>query len=340
MSPINTRILLARYGNGIPQPDWFRMEHVPLEPLAEGEVRVRTLWLGLDPFPRLQMTGKPGGPPQLPLDQVMIGRGIGEVIESRRPDAPVGALLLCDPGWQAFATLAGPLPPRIDDDTTPLQAALDVLGPAGLTAWCTLLAVGQLQPGERVVITAAAGAVGSTAVQIAQQTGAEVVAVAGGAEQCTFLRDTLGVGAVLDYQAHDDLPAALAALCPQGFQLALDTVGGAHHDALLRAAAPRARLVMAGFISGYGGARVPCGDPTMVVLKRLQLTGFLLADHAAQFATARAQLAGWLATGALRRFETITEGLEQAPAAFARLFGTAAPGKQLVRVASFGGDEE
>jgi NADPH-dependent curcumin reductase CurA len=332
---MNRQLQLTAYPTDVPALEHFSLVERAIPTAAEGEALVRTLWLGLDPFPRMQMTGQPGGPPQLPLGSVMIGRGVAQVIESRRPDLTPGQIIVCEPGWQDYALVpaSAPTPQRLDPATAPIQTALGVLGPSGLTAWCTLFGVAALQPGETVIVTAAAGSVGSTACQLARAHGARVVAIGGGADQLAFLRETLGVDAALDYQATDDLAGALVAACPGGAQVALDTVGGATHEAIVRAMAPRGRLVMAGFISGYAGARPRYTDPHAVIMKRLTLSGFLLADHAAQFEAARAALAEGLAVGALRAFETITDGLENAPTAFGALFGAARPGKHLVRVA-------
>lgn len=325
----NRAILFAGPAAGDPNTGMFVAGEAPEPVLVDGAAVVRTLWLSMDPFVRMQMTGAPGGPPQLAPGQVVISRGVGQVIASRRDDLKIGDLVVCDPGWQERALATGPV--RVVAGADLARAALGVLGPSGLTAWFAWTDVARIGAGETVLVTAAAGSVGSAACQIALARGARVVAVASGEEQCAFVRD-LGVPDVIDRIATDDLTAAVAAAAPGGIAAALDTVGGAMFEAILANAQPRARIVMAGFISAYGGDRPRYVDPYALVFRRAQLTGFLLGDFAPRFAEGHQALEALFAAGALKAHETISDGLDAAPAAFCGLFQSPAPGKQLVRV--------
>lgn len=332
MAEANRRVVVRAYPADLPGPEHFTIETAPVPVPAEGQALVRTVWLGMDPFPRMQLTDRPGGPPAIPLGSVMIGRGVARVVESRRPDLTAGDWVVCDPGWQDYALYtAAETPRKLDPDAAPPSAALGLLGPSGLTAYFTLSAKAGVKAGETVVVTAAAGSVGSAACQIARTLGARVVGIAGGAEQIAFLTHRLRVDAAVDWQAEPDLAAALRAACPDGIHAALDTVGGATHDAIMANIAVGGRVVMAGFISGYG-ERKPYGNPHAIIFRRATLMGFLLADHMADAPAALDRLAGWHRAGSLELFENLTIGLENAPAAFAGLFRSPPPGKQLVRV--------
>jgi len=327
----NRRWLVHAYPEAAPGPEHFRLDTQPAPEPADGEALARTTVLSMDPFPRMQLTGKPAGPPQIPLGSVMIGRGIGRVVVSRRADLRPGDVVAAEFGWQDYALLgAGPVR-KLDPAMGPPAAALGLLGPSGLTGLFTVRDVAAAAAGETALITAAAGSVGSAACQVAKLLGCRVVGVARGPDQIRFVLDRLGVDAAVD--ADGDLGAGLRRAAPEGVHLALDTIGGAVHDAVLRAMRPRGRIVMAGFISGYGAERPPYSDPYAVVFKRLALNGFLLADHVDRMEEGLATLAGWLRNGRVANHESITNGLERAPEAFGALFSHARPGKSLVRVA-------
>jgi hypothetical protein len=329
-------IVLAAYRAGLPDAEMFAAVERPIPSPREGEALVRTAWLSLDPFPRMQMTGADGGPPQLPLGEVVIGRGAAEVVATKRADLAVGDWVVCEPGWQEYALVAGPV--RKAESADRARAALGVLGPSGLTAHFALADVIELRPDDVVFISAAAGSVGAAACQLAQRRGATVIAGVSGEAQAAFARDSLGVARIVDRLGTDNLTGALSAAAPHGLSAALDTVGGTTFEAILSAARPRARLALVGFISAYGGERPRYIDPYALIMKRVRLEGFLLADHAAKFAQAQAELDALFDSGALRAHENIAKGLAKAPAAFANLFQSAPPGKQLVEVAGAAGE--
>jgi hypothetical protein len=331
---MNRQIKLVSYATGIPEPGHFRLEEAPMPEPGPGQILARSLWLSMDPFPRLRMSGDESVAPQLPLGGTMIGRGVARVVASRRDDFPVGAIVAGEIGWQDYYCGDGDGLRLVDPALAPVQTSLGVLGPSGLAAYFATLRQGAPKPGETVVISAAAGSVGSAACQIALIQGARVVGIAGGAAQVEFLRE-LGVTPV-DYQAERNLSAALKAACPDGVDVFIDTVGGAIHDAVMDHLNVHARIVLVGTIANYnlGPGEVDTGPRHLYrwILRRARISGFLVGDYAGEWPAALQELAGWVREGRLRYRETVYEGLEKAPEAFAALFGSAGVGKLLVRV--------
>jgi len=330
---VNRQVHLIAYPDGLPGPGDFALMDAPqVEPQA-GEVQVLVLALGMDPFPRLRMRADSRVGPPLPLGRVVDGRGVGRVRASHDPAFAPGDLVAGELGWQEVAVLPGAALTKLNAALGPPHRHLSALGPSGLTAWFSteLLAIA---PGDTVVIAPAAGSVGSIAGQLAAERGARVVGIASGLEQAAFLTN-MGFAATVDARA-PDLAQALAAACPDGANAFLDGVGGPLHDAVIARLALHARVVLLGFIAAYADGAPPAyGAAAPILFKRAMVRGFLLADYAARFDTARAELAARMADGRLRAVETIWDGLDQAPAAFAALFGDAAPGKQIVRVREY-----
>lgn len=336
--PAQTACLrLARYApQGVPAADCFERSTEPLRALRPGEVLVGVEWLSMDPFPRLCMRGEPSGPPQLPLGSVMMGRGAGRVLASAHDSFQPGDAVAGELGWRETALVHADALRRVDPALGPLESSLGVLGPSGLTAFFVTTQHAQIRAGDTVVVSAAAGSVGLVACQIALRAGARVVAVGAGAEQVRYLKDALGVTAAIDGLDLSSLPAALDLACPEGVDVFLDGVGGALHDAVLARTNVHARVVVYGLVSSYGQAadQFDQGPRRLMHLiqRRVSLRGFLLADHSQTFDTALQTLAARLQDGSLRSVQTVSPGLDAAPAAFAALFGAAQPGKQLVRL--------
>jgi NADPH-dependent curcumin reductase CurA len=322
------QIVLARYPEDRPAPADFALEEALLGALNDGELLVAVTHLSMDPFPRLRMAERPIAGPAIRIGDPIDSRGIGEVLESRHPAFRAGDLVSGDTGWRDMAVLLGDKVRRIDRELGPAERHLSLLGPSGLTAYFTIERVGQPQAGETALIAPAAGSVGSLAGQIAALRGARVVGVGRGAEQCGALVDKLGFSASVD-SANE--PLDLGEVGP--VHMFLDGVGGRLHDAVLPQLGPRARVILLGFISGYGSGAPPSyGNAAPILFKRARMEGFLLADWEAEFEAATRQLAAWADEGRIRPVESIWEGLESAPSAFAALFGDAPPGKQIVRV--------
>ena len=322
------QIVLARYPAGTPQPDDFALEDATVTGLNEGELLVAVTHLSMDPFPRLRMAERPVAGPAIRVGDAVDSRGIGEVVESRHPEFRAGDLVAGDTGWRDLAVLPGDKVRRVDPALGPPERHLSLLGPSGLTAYFTIERVGRPGPGETALIAPAAGSVGTLAGQIAALRGSRIAGVGRGADQCRALENGLGFAASVD--SASEAPD-LSSVGP--VHMFLDGVGGRLHDAILPHLAPRARVVLLGFISDYGlGAPPSYGNAAPILFKRARMEGFLLADWEAEFDAATRQLAAWADEGRVRPVESIWEGLETAPRAFAALFGDAPPGKQIVRL--------
>lgn len=325
-------VVLVRYpGDRIDPAADFSLRECSCPNPADGEALVEVTHLSMDPFPRMRMRMDSRVGPAMKLDHFVEGRGIGRVLESRHANLKPGDWVTGELGWRTHSAMRGDQLMPVDIMLGAPERHLSVLGPSGLTAYFAMSA-GRPEVGDTVVIAPAAGSVGVLAGQIAKQSGARVVGI-GSASQCLSLTRELGFDAAVD---HAHLSDELSAACPNGVQLFLDGVGGPTHDAVLSAMTPRGRVILLGFIAGYSEGPQPYGSMLPILMKRLQVEGFLLADWRKRFGEAQAQLAEWLHTGAIRAVENIWEGLEQAPAAFAALFGNAPPGKQIVRLQ--GGD--
>ncbi len=327
----NVRVLLARRPSGAPVAEDFRFVEEPLQPLADGELRVRGRWLSLDPYMRGRMNEGKSYVKPVDLGAVMCGEVVGEVLESRHTDFAPGDLVAGDLGWQTLPTSTGQglrkLLPNI-----PAAAQLSVCGMPGVTAWCGLLLIGAPKPGETVVVSAAAGAVGSVVGQIAKLKGCRVVGIAGGADKCAYVTGELGFDACIDYKAgrlREDLKAAT----PNGVDVYFDNVGGEILDTVLARMNPFSRLPVCGLISQYNATEAHgLRNFRSVLVNRIKIQGFIVFDFREHYPQAVGELAGWLAAGKLKYRETIAEGIRAAPAAFIGMLGGANLGKQLVHL--------
>ncbi len=315
-------------------------EEVP--ELSDGQALVRTQLLSLDPTNRIWMSDIRGYMPAVPIDAVMRGLGVGEVIESKREDMPVGATVSGFVGWQELvladdSLLEAPLSVLPDPLPAPLSAFLGAIGHTGITAYIGIDNA-DLKEGETIVISAACGAVGSIAGQIAREKGARVVGIAGGPEKCAHAVEKLGYDVCIDHRA-GDWAEQLDAATPDGIDVDFENVGGPIMDHILGRLNIGARVSLCGMIAEYntyneGGEH--SGGLTNIgqlIMQRATIQGFLVLDYAARFEEAITHLAGMLGAGKLHYDETIVEGgIEQAPAALAQLFSGSNMGKLLVRV--------
>ena len=335
------QVVLAAYAQGNPQAEDFRIEEVPVPQAGAGEILLRTLWLALDPLIRFAIDETPiSGATHVKPGEVMFGPTVSEVAASNHPDYTPGDIVEGRTGWREYAVVDPAQcdyrgPPRIvDPGLAPVSTALGALGMPGQTAHSAIVAIGRVQAGETVVISAAAGAVGTIAGQIARILGARVVGIAGGPAKCRALLD-LGFDAAADYKA-PDFDAQLKAALPEGAEVYVDSVGGAVTLAVLPHLKRGARMPMCGYIAYYGmGMEGPGPDQLpgfyrQIMAKGLEIKGF------AGIAASRevlGDIAGWLREGRLKTPEAVVEGLDAAPAAFAGVFaGNDHVGKLLVKV--------
>jgi NADPH-dependent curcumin reductase CurA len=329
---MNRQWLYARQPQGRIGPDTFEWRETAIPEPREGEALVRTRMLSLDPANRAWMMGKTYRDALQP-GEVMNGFTIGEVVESRAAGLARGDVVEGDWGWQDYAAVpARRLTKRTTD--APIELLIGPLSVTGLTAYFGLLAVGQPRPGDTVLVSAAAGAVGSMVGQIAKIAGCRVVGTAGGKDKCDWLTRELGFDAAVDYKA-DGMFRALRAACPDGVDVYFDNTGGPVLDAALTLANLKARVVCCGNVSQYDVAKPgpgPMGVPGLVVVKRLRLEGFIVTDSYDRRAEAEARLARWIAEGRIKAELDILDGLEKAPEALIGLFEGNNRGKRAVRV--------
>jgi hypothetical protein len=329
--PTNRQVLLASRPRGWPGEGNFRLVESPVPPCGDNQLLLRAHWLSLDPYMRGRMNEGRSYVKPVEVGAVMCGECIAEVVESRHPRFAVGDLVHGDLGWQLYALSDGRGLRKVDR-ALPLPAQLGVVGMPGLTAWFGLLEIGQPKPGETVVVSAAAGAVGGVVGQIAKLKGARAVGIAGGAAKCRYVVEELGFDACIDYKA-GDLATQLAAATADGVDVYFDNVGGPILDTVLARMNPFSRLPLCGLISQYNvteayGVR----NFRAILVNRIRVQGFIVFDFAARYAEAQAELAAWHAAGRLRGRETVAEGLEAAPRAFLGMLRGENLGKQLVKL--------
>ena len=329
----NTQVRLAKRPVGEPTHDDFEMTQEPTPKAGSNEMVVASRYLSLDPAMRGWMReGKSYIDPVNPGD-VMRALGVGEVIESNHPDFQVGDTVSGMLGIQAYIKSDGKGFHKVDPNLAPLPTYLNTLGMTGMTAYFALLEVGAPQVGETVVISGAAGAVGSIAGQIAKLKGCRVIGIAGGAKKCALLVDELGFDGAIDYKK-EDLNAALKRECPKGVNVFFDNVGGDILDAVLGRLAPKARVIICGAISQYNNKEAVKGPANYLSLlvNRARMEGFVVMDYAPRFAEASKEMAGWLASGQLKSREDIVEGLQTFPETLLKLFSGENFGKLVLKV--------
>ncbi len=333
----NRRIVLAARPVGMPTPQDFRLETADVPRPGDGEVLLRTVWLSLDPYMRGRMSAAKSYAKPVEIGEVMTGGTVSEVLESNSPGLAKGDMVVGIGGWQEYAVLPGSEVQKIDPSAFPPSYALGVLGMPGLTAYVGLLDIGQPKAGETVVVSAAAGAVGSIVGQIAKIKGCRAVGIAGGPDKCAHVRDALGFDACVDYKA-PDFQAQLKAACPDGIDVYFDNVGGDVADACLALMNTHGRMPVCGRIANYNDTELPPGPNKvpmvmgLVLVRRLKIQGFIIFDHWHRMPDFHRDVGGWLKDGRIRWREDVVEGLEKAPDAFIGLLKGRNLGKLLVRV--------
>jgi|YNPMSStandDraft_2_1061718.scaffolds.fasta_scaffold13221_2 NADPH-dependent curcumin reductase CurA len=330
---INRQWRLAARPVGNFKPTDFTWHEEPVPDLAEGQILVRNIYLSLDPTNRI-WAAQDSYLPAVPLGEVMRGVAIGVVEASRHEGFPVGTFVQGLLGWQLYYVGNGQGLTRIAK--VPGHSLLlyhGVLGAIGLTAYFGLLDIGRPKEGETLVVSAAAGAVGSLVGQIGNIKGCHVVGIAGGPEKCRWIVEDLGFDAAIDYK-HEDVAAALARCCPKGIDVYFDNVGGVILDAALARMNNFGRIVACGAISQYTSEKPPTGPSNflLVISKRLRIEGFIVLDYMPRAQEAIPQLLEWVNQGRLKYRLDVVDGLENAPQAVQKLFDGSNVGKLVVRV--------
>ena len=336
--PRNQQILLDNRPQGEASTSNFKLVSTDTPALQDNEVLVRHHFMSLDPYMRGRMNDSKSYAASQPLGQVFQGGTAGEVVESRHPKFQPGDKVVGFGGWQDYSVVNAAQPGalrKVDTTHVPLSHYLGAVGMPGVTAWYGLVKIINPKAGETLVITAASGAVGSAFGALAKARGCRVVGIAGGADKCTYVTDELGFDACIDYRTHPDVKSMAAALkdaCPNGIDGYFENVGGYILDAVLLRLNAFARIALCGMIAGYEGQPLPLTNPTLLLINRVKLEGFIVSEHMEVWPEALTELGGLVATGKLRPRESIAQGLAAAPEAFLGLLKGKNFGKQLVKL--------
>jgi len=332
MSNKNIQVTLANRPVGWPKETDFKVVESDIPKPGAGQVLVKNLYLSLDPYMRGRMNDMQSYAPNVQIGQVMVGGTAGEIVESNNPKFKAGESVVGYFGWQQYGVSDGAGLNKVDPKLVPLSAYLGAVGMPGLTAWLGMIDIGVPQQGETVVVSAAAGAVGSIAGQIAKIKGCRAVGIAGGKAKCDLVVKEFGFDACVDYKG-DNLAKDLRAAAPKGIDIYFENVGGQILETIALQLNPFARIPLCGLISQYNEVR-PHGLDNLVMLlvNRVKLQGFIVSDHAAQSGKAIEELAGWVRDGKIKYRETIANGIENAPRAFIGLLKGENIGKQLVKL--------
>jgi NADPH-dependent curcumin reductase len=331
---VNAQCRLAARPIGLPKSsDWDLVEEPAPEP-SEGQFRVQVDYISLDPAMRSWMNAGRSYVPPVEIGEVMRAAGIGRVIDSRHPDYAVGDDVYGVFGVQRYAVSDGGGVTRVDTSLAPAPVHLGALGISGLTAYFGLLDVGRPEPGQTVVVSGAAGSVGSIAGQIARIKGCRAVGIAGGPEKCRWLVEELGFDGAIDYKA-GDLRSQLREHAPDRVDVFFDNVGGEVLDEVLRRLARGARVVISGAVSQYNASEAPRGPVNymQLLVQRASMTGFVIFDYAARFPEGMTQLTEWLRAGELQSREDVVQGdIDQFPDTLLRLFTGGNTGKLVLAI--------
>ena len=335
---INRQWLLVSRPQGEASVDNFRLVEQALPELKDGEVLVRHHFLSLDPYMRGRMNEVKSYAAPQPLNEVMIGGTVGEVVASKSAVFAPGDKVVGMGGWQEYSIVADSqrgMLRKVDTSRIPLAAYLGAVGMPGVTAWYGLTQIIAPKTGETVLVSAASGAVGGVVGQLAKARGCRAVGIAGGPEKCGYVERELGFDACVDYKAHRDLKALAAALktaCPGGIDGVFENVGGLVLDAAMLRTNAFARIAVCGMISGYDGAPIPMANPSLILINRLKVQGFIVSEHMELWPQALQELGAMVVAGRLKYRESVAQGIAAAPEAFLGVLKGRNFGKQLVKL--------
>jgi NADPH-dependent curcumin reductase CurA len=330
MPSVNRQVLLVSRPTKSAGLDNFRLFETPLVPLQQGQIRVRNHYLSLDPYMRLRMNDCPSYAAPQPLGQVMLGATVGVVEESRAAGFVAGDKVLATFGWQEYGVgTAGDLR-KVDDSCVPLSAYLGCVGMPGVAAWMGVHRILQVKANETLIVSAASGAVGSVAGQLAKHLGLCVVGITGGPQKCAYVTGELGFDACVDYKG-GSMPNDLEAATPAGVEAYFDNVGGEVLDAVMARMKVFGRIAVCGRVAEYDGANIPLKNPGLILDRRLKIEGFGVMEQKG-WRDALEELCRLVSSGKLKFRESIVHGLEKAPEAFLGLLKGRNFGKQLVKL--------
>lgn len=336
MPLVNRQITLAARPFGMPKESDFRLVEAPMPSPGEGEALVQVLWLSVDPYMRPRMAARGSYARAVEIGEVMVGGTVGRVVESRSSALKPGDYVEGDLGWQKYAVADAQRLRKLDPSLAPISTALGVLGMPGLTAYFGLLEICHPRDGETLVVSGAAGAVGSIVGQIASIQGCRVVGIAGSDEKIRWITEELGFDAAFNYKTAKSYMRKLRELCPNGVDVYFDNVGGEITDAVIWLINNFARISVCGQISQYNNDQLATGPRWLgqILIKQAKVEGFLVFRWVDRYAEALRQMAEWIREGKLKYREQFTEGLESAPRAFIGMLQGENTGKQLVKIGS------
>jgi len=331
----NREIRLKRRPVGVPKPEDFELAETPVPTPAHGQVLVRNIYMSVDPYMRGRMVDRRSYVPPFQIGEALSGGAIGQVVASNsNSDFKAGDYVSNGLGWREWFVSPSQGLQKLDPKAGPIQSYLGALGMPGLTAYAGLLRIGEMKNGERVFVSAASGAVGSIAVQIAKNKGCYVVGSAGSDEKCRFLTEELGIDKAINYRKAKDLTAAVHDAFPEGIDVYFENVGGEHLVAALNNMRPNGRIPLCGMIDQYNATELPAGPGNLVMAIGMSLTlkGYIVSNHYDMMPKFLDDMAKWVKEGKMKWRETILEGIEKAPEAFIGLFKGDNFGKMLVKL--------
>jgi len=336
MEILSREIRLARRPVGLPRESDFELAEMRIPELGEKEVLVRNIYMSVDPYMRGRMNDRPSYVPPFQLGEPLGGACVGQVVVSRNPMFKDGDCVSSSRGWREYFVSDGTDLVKIDPRLAPIQAYLGPLGMTGMTAYIGLLHVGQPKVGETVLVSAASGAVGSIACQIARIKGCRVIGSAGSKEKVEWLLNDAGIDEAFNYKEAGDLVAEVGKYCAKGVDVCFENVGGRHLEAALEHMNLSGRVVLCGMISLYNATEPEPGPRNLfyVTTKRLTIRGFIVSDHLEWRSQFLGKMRQWIGEGRIKWKETIVAGIENAPKAFLSLFKGENFGKMLVKIGS------
>ena len=332
---ISKEIQLASRPEGVPQSNNFKLAEADIGDPQDGQILVRNLWMSVDPYMRARMNDVASYVPPFQIGEPLQGGAIGEVVASKSKKFNKGDYISHMFGWREYALCDEGMAQKIEPSNMPLEAFLGALGMPGMTAYAGLMSVAKLQDGETVFISAASGAVGAIACQIAKAKKCTVIGSAGSDKKCEWLKSVAGIDEVINYKTCGDLTKALSQAAPQGFDVYFENVGGDHLTAALNVIKPFGRIALCGMISQYNDVRAQAGPYNLILAigKSLKMEGFIVTNHMNIMNDFQRDMAQWIGQGKIKWEQTIDEGIENAPQAFIKLFSGDNFGKMLVKLA-------
>jgi len=330
---MNKQLILTKRPVGLPDKDTWTLREEAIPTIKEGEVLIRQDYISLDPAMRGWMNEGKSYIPPVGIGEVMRSGSVGEVIESQHPDYQVGDYMTGWGGVQQYIATNGENWYKVDPSIAPLTTFMGTLGMPGMTAYFGILEVGKIKEGDIVLVSGAAGAVGSVVGQIAKIKGCHVVGIAGGPEKCKYIVEELGFDAAIDYK-NEDLKSAVRKACPKGIDVYFDNVGGEMLDVALACLRMHARIAICGAISQYNNMQAVKGPSNYLSLlvNRATMEGFVVMDYSKKYMEAAMQMGSWMMEGKLKTKEDIFEGIENFHDTFLRLFNGEKLGKLILKV--------